>query len=86
MVTVNSSRSACTLSNTRTLYTDIKGMSCSFVPFLHSLNKEHSLGTQECQANGMLVLSIISIHKVVPRSPPDVTSYIPISACVQVVY
>ena len=37
-------------------------MTCSFMTFLHSLNKEHSLGTHECQANGMLVLPIYFLH------------------------
>ena len=54
---------ACTLSNYRAPYTDIKRMACSFMPFLHSLNKEHSLGTYEGQANEMLVLPIFSMHK-----------------------
>ena len=40
---------------------NIKHKACSCMPFLHSLNKEHSLGTQKRQANGMLV-SLIFLY------------------------
>ena len=54
-VTANSSHSLLVLLSISVLHTPIKCMACSFTLFLPSLNKEHSLGTHERQADGMLV-------------------------------
>ena len=56
-------------------------MTCSFMPFLHSLNKEHSLGTLECQANGMLVLPISFLYIKWPNRCDVITFHLNFSLC-----